>query len=588
VGKWSIQPFVNAKVQFIKQLYAERRKVFFVYAGIAIVLCLYLVITIIQLAYSPDKALYGAKVGTENVQGKSKAEVVDVAKRMYGDTKFRVIADGSELLTVNAPQLDSSFNTDDVAEEVVAYSVGERFIPLSLWLKKPSVETVPIETTPEIVQTVLQEKVGESGRVEPVNAALAVNAEGAVAITPEKNGAKVNREEVGALFTNTEAPLGGSVEYQSAAEILPAAITTSDLASAQRKAQAVIDKSVAFSLGEERVAITSKDLGTWLTFSYDNKDAQIGVDSEKLTAALEAQFGAKVNVAPGKSMATLLDGVEIGRTEGLAGRGIDYAVIASRMISAFASETTTSPEIAVTSKLLAPTVSYTYTYSKTLAGLQAYVRQISADSDTRVSVRQLGGNGWSAGARETEQTVSASTYKLFVALYVLREIAAGTITYNDEVLGTTVRACLEKMIVNSDNACAEAFLAKYGATKINGVLWSLGFSRQTSLTSSDGLAKTTTADLNKALQDLEQGTIIKGEGRAFLLDLMGRQVYRQGVPAGSSGAVKDKVGFIQDYLNDAAIVSHPKGTYVISIMTKGQSWAKIAEITRQIESIMYP
>ena len=59
------------------------------------------------------------------------------------------------------------------------------------------------------------------------------------------------------------------------------------------------------------------------------------------------------------------------------------------------------------------------------------------------------------------------------------------------------------------------------------------------------------------------------------------------VPAGTSATVADKVGFLYGYLNDAAIVYHPSGTYVLSVMTDRLSWGKIAEITRKIEGIMY-
>jgi hypothetical protein len=82
--------------------------------------------------------------------------------------------------------------------------------------------------------------------------------------------------------------------------------------------------------------------------------------------------------------------------------------------------------------------------------------------------------------------------------------------------------------------------------------------------------------------------MISGTDRSMLLDKMGRQVYRAGVPAGSAGTVQDKVGFLWDYLHDAAIVHHPKGTYVLVVMTKSSSWGRIADITKQLEHIMYP
>ena len=73
----------------------------------------------------------------------------------------------------------------------------------------------------------------------------------------------------------------------------------------------------------------------------------------------------------------------------------------------------------------------------------------------------------------------------------------------------------------------------------------------------------------------------------MLLEKMNRQIYRQGVPSGTDAKVYDKVGFLWDYVHDAAIVRHPKGTYVIVVMTKGASYQRIAEITKQVERILY-
>lgn len=48
-----------------------------------------------------------------------------------------------------------------------------------------------------------------------------------------------------------------------------------------------------------------------------------------------------------------------------------------------------------------------------------------------------------------------------------------------------------------------------------------------------------------------------------------------------------KIGFLWNYVHDTAIVRHPRGTYVMTIMTQGKSYAAIAAMTRDIERIMY-
>jgi len=87
---------------------------------------------------------------------------------------------------------------------------------------------------------------------------------------------------------------------------------------------------------------------------------------------------------------------------------------------------------------------------------------------------------------------------------------------------------------------------------------------------------------------LNDGSIIGGGYRDRLLHSLSVHPYRYGIPTGSGGEVWDKVGFLWDYVHDTAIVKHPRGTYVMTIMTKGQSYATIASLTREIERIMYP
>ena len=199
---------------------------------------------------------------------------------------------------------------------------------------------------------------------------------------------------------------------------------------------------------------------------------------------------------------------------------------------------------------------------------------------------QLGGIGWSASYRGSEQTTAASTYKLYVVAYGLDQIAEGKLSYDDQVNGTSFRECMSRAIIKSDNACPEAILAKFGRSTVNEFLYEKGYSRATTFTHS-GATQTSANDLIKILTSIERGDLVKGAERDFMLGLMRVQVYRQGVPAGTSATVADKVGFLYGYLNDAAIVYHPSGTYVLSVMTDRLSWGKIAEITRKIEGIMY-
>ncbi len=112
-----------------------------------------------------------------------------------------------------------------------------------------------------------------------------------------------------------------------------------------------------------------------------------------------------------------------------------------------------------------------------------------------------------------------------------------------------------------------------------------GLSNATSLNTSQGFVATAD-DEALFLTKLQTGQLLNPDSTARLLNVMGRQVYRSGIPAGTSVAVADKVGFLNGLLHDAAIVYAPSGTYVLVIMSNGSSWGQIADAARQINALL--
>ncbi len=144
------------------------------------------------------------------------------------------------------------------------------------------------------------------------------------------------------------------------------------------------------------------------------------------------------------------------------------------------------------------------------------------------------------------------------------------------------------MTIASTNPCAVAWLDSFGRTNMNNFVYARGFSGGTSFTNPMAV-HTTANDLRKFMAGLHSSSLVKGAQRDRLLHSLSVHPYRYGVPTGSAGSVQDKVGFLWDYVHDAAIVRHPKGTYIVAIMTKGAGgYARIASITRELERIMYP
>ena len=150
--------------------------------------------------------------------------------------------------------------------------------------------------------------------------------------------------------------------------------------------------------------------------------------------------------------------------------------------------------------------------------------------------------------------------------------------------GRNLEQCFDDMVVQSDNACPEAIISRIGRAQIQADVQELGM-KGTDFRNVNGL-QSTANDLAQFTAMLEARQLpISRASQDKLIAAMRRNVYRQGIPAGSSGTVADKVGFLDGLLHDAAIVYSPSGTYVLVIMTDGSSWAEIAALTRKIEEL---
>lgn len=244
--------------------------------------------------------------------------------------------------------------------------------------------------------------------------------------------------------------------------------------------------------------------------------------------------------------------------------------------------------------------------------LQAYADHVTADKTTSISFYNLSPLPGSAAAKHATTRrfyhqgdlavnanahtpeVSASTYKLFMAAYVLNLHHQGLLPWTPEN-----QTGFEQMIVHSENDFAEDLLDRQGLPAVNAFI---GAQHWYAPVFTAGIPSQTTAySLNLALQDLalQKTPFAHQADRKWLLNLMGKQIYRTGIPAGAAQAkagttVADKVGWYADTNNDAGIVTLPNGQrYILVVMTHGHlqsgfsGFPRIAKITTHIQRLVY-
>lgn len=202
-----------------------------------------------------------------------------------------------------------------------------------------------------------------------------------------------------------------------------------------------------------------------------------------------------------------------------------------------------------------------------------------------VDVRELGVQERRAGYNSATQFYAASLYKLYVVGYLYERIEQGSLDQNSVASnGRSYAACIDAMILVSDNTCSEDIGNSVGWSKIQAYINAKGF---TGTSVNNGGIRATAAGASEFMERLYAGQLMNGDHTAHFLDLMKNQVYRSAIPAAMPGVVvADKVGFYGGSWHDSGIVYGPKSTYILSILTTGAGPTQIKDLAVQIADFM--
>ncbi len=554
-------------------------------SGLAVVLAL---VVLVQIFYPSDRALPFTKLSGSPVGGVTRQEIGELADELYDKSTIEVKGHNEVMIARTASSVGVEMNREALVDQAVNYPWWLRVVPFSSLLAGSDID----EFVASINETDLAEFIEadkSSFVISPQNAQLIVE-DSEARVVGGAQGARLTPDQFERGVKGATYRLGGPTVLAVEFTYTDPAIRQSDLAELRQWASDVLERELSLVFEDTTAAIDRPTIADWLIIDQEDvdsvEDISLSLSSEKVVQFAKEHFD-KIIVQPaGVTEVNLIDGIEQSRRPGAVGRAVNGAGVVRELEVALLGEDSTVEAVTVPVQAVAPSLKNNHTFTKTQRGLQAYVNSLAEEGKIRVSVAQIGGNGWRASYLGGEQTVAASTYKIYVVAYALNEISKGKLSYDDKINDMSLRQCIERTIVQSDNDCPEAMMDKFGRTNLNNFLYARGYSRATTFTNTTA-SQTTTNDLTKAMIEIDNGRLVRGAERSFMLDLMGRSVHRQGIVAGSSAPVQNKVGFLWNYLNDAAIVNHPRGKYAISIMTEGKSWAKIAEITRKIEGIMY-
>jgi len=538
------------------------------------------------LAYPSNRGLPLASANGVELAFASHDKMAKTITDQFAVTKIKLTV-GDKSVTYLLGEAGAVPNTEDMITKLEEYPLWQRLVPGSiLWqpaqLKLADVyfDKVPFETFAGARSKDLT--------FPPQNARLAIKS-GKLTATAEHAGSTVESAALQKAMSTADLKLGQTTTLNVPSKRTPPNKTLQDLAQVRAQAETVLGRRLTVTAAGQTFVPSDSEVASWILLKTNTTgDVTLAVDTAKVTAYL-ATVNKKVGVPAGQTNIDLVNGQESSRSTGKTGKAIDSAGLAKQIQAQLL---TGSGDIMLNAAFVdvPPSVIYNHRYTATEAGLRAYVTDVANSQNMHIVVQQLEGPKWYAAAREHESIPSGSTYKLFVALVLFDRINKGQIHWTDPMLDTDEAECFDRMTVASTNPCAEAWIAQFGRPYINDFIYARGFSHGTSFTTGSA-NQTTAADLNKFMIGLDNGTLVSGTNRQRLEYNLSRHPYKYGIGTGSSvpaNQIYDKVGFLWDYIHDTAIVPHPRGKYILTIMTKGQSYAAIASVTREIERIMYP
>lgn len=530
---------------------------------------------VFQLAYPAGRVLPFVTVEGYSLQGQTTTEARKQLDKRYAKAKLS--------LKTQDKTFDKSFEEIGIdpeswntARSAARYTFGQRLIPFSsvyIMIKRDTPMQVSFD---DDRLNYFSQEVEKEGFVGAVNASITVK-DGKVDLASAKPSKAYPAKKVAGDIRS--AAFVPHTEVKVAPKTTPAERTDDEVKGVLDQAERAVNTPLTLKVANEDHKVQKTTIGTWLDFTEeaDTKKLQLSLKTAEVQKYLESIQG-KVYKAPGTTKIQIIDGREAGKTEGAPGQGIDVEKTIGLLNEAFKKGDEKTLDVPIAQ--LPPKVEYVRSYSNSDAGLLAVLNEVAGGKNMSISVMTLSGRNASVGG--TKKFVAASTYKLYVAYAVFKQIEAGQLAWGTPVGGRTVEGCFEVMIVRSDNPCAKALGDRIGWQRVEDMVRGIGMVN-TELSPS---LLTTANDLALFMYKLENGSLVSAADKARLVDAMKRQIYRSGVPAGTGLSVANKPGFIDGYIHDPAIVYGPRGPYVVVIMTSGSSWSSIASAAKQINTFL--
>lgn len=546
--------------------------------GLAVMALVVAGVVALQLAYPRSMTTPLLSVNNTHVGGRSRGALEGQLAAMHKQSLQ--LQARQKTYTATYEELGATVDSGSTVKQLTTYSWRDRLTPFSLF-RRSAAQTVALrhdETKLRAWATTIQ----ADNYLPPVSATVAKTANGYTVTKQSAAGVNYETEQVVAALKASQPGVVREVALPSVP--VEPAVSTEKAQTAIAQLERQTTQQTYVVVDEQKFLIPKDQLKQFIAISYDKKrDLLSSTYNKTAIARYVASIAPKVYIAPIAAQIKVYDGVTQSTSQSRDGRALNEPEAVQAIMNGLKGDAQT---ITIEPQVISAAAQFKRSYSKSNKGLQILLQDWQSDTGLQagVVVRELSGKGRSASINGSQQFLAASMAKLYLEHYLYNGVAKGKWSTSSK-LGTsqTLGSCLEAMIVYSNNPCFNAIGSNRGWGNVSSFVAGQGFS---STNPNPAVYTTTAQDTAWFLQRLQNGSLVTASQRSTLLSHMRRQVYREGIPAGSRGSVANKIGQWGGYRHDAGIVYHPKSTYVVSVMTYGGSFSQIADLSRRISNYM--
>lgn len=556
-------------------------------------------VTIFQIVYPSGRLLPGTKIDGVAVGGMRKDDAAKKLNELYDNAKLNIFF-GKNEAAFQSPQLKevgiSVLNEERLA--AIDYPFYFRIIPGSyLWVNSVMKNgQLEYGYDKQQIQSYTQSKVGEDCTVPAQDATLKL-VDSQLQVVPSVPGGVCEITQFQEKLSEVRPVAGQENDVRIDSVETPAKVDEDKARELADVLNTRMKNPMPLSLGSESQTVPGRVVLSWLDFKSDVPPEDIdnsGNDTAKLvyqinkgrmSSYINSGIAAKVIKEPGVTKISTTDFKETARTNGVDGTQLDIDKIITSVTHYI--DAKTDQAVAVTHPV-GPSFNYTRSYTPTSVGFNAMLAQFANDNPGTygLAFTEVSGVKYprSAAFNTAARVPSAGVESLYLGYAALMGLSDGSLREADKIAGTrAVSTCMDDMIMKNDDACRLGFYTYFGFAATTARGNELGL-KNTLFADKGGV--TSAGDLHGVMTKLYASQIAKSQNGQSLLVIARKSQLSEGIPAGiETGQIANFVGENNTAHNNTAVVYSAKGTYILTVVSDGSSWEKIAELTKKIQAL---